>query len=149
MNRRSHLVMFVVAALALLVGAPSAMYWLHRRSRPVDPKPIVKAIQAFCRDQRTAGKAVPENIALRDLVAAGYLEASDVRAFDGIEVSISTTADEKGDEIRPQSVLIRARLPDGTEVLGLGDGSAAQVTGKASTAQVTGKPLPRAAKGGE
>jgi|KBSSwiStaDraftv2_1062776.scaffolds.fasta_scaffold119103_2 hypothetical protein len=131
MNKRRRWLMFVVATL--LAGAPWAMYWVNRSSRQVDPKRIIEAVQGFCRDQRTTGKAIPENIALRELVASGYLKAGDVRAFDGIEVTIYTT----GDETRPQSVLIRARLPDGTEMLGLADGS---------TAQVTGKALPRAAK---
>jgi len=59
---------------------------------------------------------------LRELVSSGYVAAKDVRAFEGMGVTISLTADAT----RPQDILIRIRLADGTVLAGLGDGSAAR-----------------------
>ena len=50
------------------------------------------------------------------------LEA-DVSGFAGIKVSANLLADES----RPQEILLRDRLPDGHEIVALGDGNVRQV----------------------
>lgn len=59
-------------------------------------------------------------MSLRELVRGGYVAANDVRAFDGMDVIISLAADET----RPQDILIRVRMPDGSVIAAFADGSA-------------------------
>src|SRR5262249_55665590 len=98
-------------------------YWQRQQAVLQDPSKIVAAVQAFSRDQPAHGRALPASVSLRELVKGGYVAADDVRAFDGMDVTISLTADET----RPQEILIRVRLPDGSVIAALGDGSAQQL----------------------
>jgi hypothetical protein len=81
------------------------------------------AVHAFARDQATRGRALPAWVSVGELVAGGYIASSDVPAFDGMEFSFSLTPNET----RPQDILIRVRLPDGSVIAQLGDGSIQQL----------------------
>lgn len=121
-----RILLISVAAIAVLVGAPFAVERFQDRKPGVDPQPIIRAIEAFCRDRTAAGKATPASISFRELVAGGYLAASEIRAFAGLDVSVSTNADET----RPQSIMMRVRLPDGMEIDLHADGSTGEVVGR-------------------
>jgi len=112
-----------LVAVAVAACVALTAYW--QRQQPVlkDGSKLIAAVQAFSRDKTTGGEALPASVSLRELVSGGYIAASDVRAFDGMEVTISLAADET----RPQETLIRVRLPDGTVIAGLTDGSAQQI----------------------
>src|SRR5262249_8774985 len=99
--------------------------FIHR-DRTMDTAKLITAIQAFSRDHAARGQQLPSTVSLRELVVGHYLGAADVRAFDGMEVSFSLTADES----RPQQIMIEARLPDGTRIATLADGSATQLPRK-------------------
>ena len=61
------------------------------------------------------------------LVSRGYLTADDVKAFEGMDVSISLTTDES----HPSKILMSARLPDGSTTVVMDDGSIQQFSSKA------------------
>src|SRR5207247_1349837 len=113
-----------LAALAIAVCMALTTYW--QRQQPVlrDESKIVAAVQAFSRDKTKGGQALPASVSLQELVNGGYIAASDVRAFEGIDVTISLALDAT----RPQQVFIRARLSDGAVIAGLADGSAQQLS---------------------
>jgi len=81
------------------------------------------AVQEFSQDQKAHGRTLPASVSLQELVNGGHVSVKDVRAFDGLDLMISLTADAT----RPQDILIRVRLPDGRLLAGLADGSAGQV----------------------
>ncbi len=112
-----------LVAVAIAACVALTAYW--QRQQPVfkDTSKLIAAVQAFSRDKTAGGQALSGSVSLRELVSRGYIAASDVRAFDGMEVTISLAADET----RPQKILIRVRLPDGTVIAGLADGSAQQI----------------------
>jgi hypothetical protein len=107
-------IVFVVV-LVLVVSA----YW-ERKQTPFQNAPkLISALQAFSRDQAAAGRRLPPEVSVDDLLRGGYLTTNDVRAFEGMEVTFSTQADES----HPQMILARARMPDGQFICALADGS--------------------------
>jgi hypothetical protein len=108
--------------LAVLLCLALSTYW--ERSQPVfDSAPkLTSAVQAFARDLTARKAQLPRTVSLRALLDGGYIAASDVRAFEGMEVQISLAADET----QPQQILISARLPDGSVTALMGDGSVQQ-----------------------
>jgi hypothetical protein len=93
--------------------------WQHQQPAFNDVSGLISAMQMFSRDLTARGQPLPATVSLRELVGSGYIAASDVRAFDGMDVMISLTADES----QPQEVRIRVRGPDGTVTTLLADGS--------------------------
>ena len=85
-------------------------------------------MQAFSRDLRARGQPLPATVSLSQLVSGGYISAGEVRAFDGVEVSISLPTDNSG--ANPQEILISARLQDGTVNALMADGSVQQLSAK-------------------
>jgi hypothetical protein len=107
-------IVFVVV-LVLVVSA----YW-ERKQTPFQNAPkLISALQAFSRDQAAAGRRLPPEVSVDDLLRGGYLTTNDLRAFEGMEVTFSTQADES----HPQMILARARMPDGQFICALADGS--------------------------
>lgn len=121
-----RLVIFIVLAIAVaaMVGAVVTAHW--ERKQPVfrDAPKLLGAMRAFSQDLKRKGGPLPPAVSLSDLVTGSYIAASDVHAFDGMEVRIWLTADED----HPSLVLMSARLPDGTVAVLLGDGSVQQVS---------------------
>ena len=113
--------LLVVVSIAAFVALPA--YWQQPQPVLQDPSKLMLAVQKFSQDQKAHARVVPAAVSLRELVSSGYFVPEDVRAFDGMEVTISLTADET----RPQDILIRVRLPDGTVLAGMADGSASQL----------------------
>ena len=112
-----------LVAVAIVACVALTSYW--QRQQPVlkDASKLVAAVQGFSRDRTAAGQTLPASVSLRELIGGGYVAASDVQAFDGMEVTISLVADET----RPQEILIRVRLPDGSVIAAMADGSAQQL----------------------
>jgi len=124
-----HLLVLLGAGLLLLavISLTLESYW--KRQQPVfhDMTKLVTALRAFSRDQFIHGKGLPSTISLNDLVTAGYLSPEDVREFDGIELTFSNSAINSATNEGAQQVMIHARLPDGTVLALLADGSVQQV----------------------
>ena len=89
--------------LVLVVSA----YWERKQTPFQDAPKLISALQAFSRDQAAAGRRLPPEVSLQDLLRGGYLTTNDVRAFEGMEVAFSTQADES----HPLMILARARMP--------------------------------------
>jgi len=58
------------------------------------------------------------------LISGGCLATNDVHGFDGMEVTISLSANEA----YPQSILIHVRMAEGTQVVLMADGSIQQLS---------------------
>ena len=80
---------------------------------------LVIAAQGYCRDHVSTKQAFPSTVSLQTLVESGYISARDVRAFDGMNVTIFPT----DVDTYPQSKLIDVQLRDGRLVIALADGS--------------------------
>ena len=91
---------------------------------PMDSAKLFSALEAFSQDRRDAALPIPASLTLRELVASGYLGTNDVRAFEGTEVTFQLDSDLT----RPQEVMIRVKLRDGTQMVLLGDGSVQRVS---------------------
>jgi hypothetical protein len=117
--RRLLVIAFAGIALVVILFLAVSAYW-QRKQTPFQNAPkLASALQAFSRDQEAAGRRLPPEISLQDLLRGGYLTTNDVRAFEGVEVTLSTQADES----HPQMILARARMPDGQLICLLADGS--------------------------
>ena len=130
-----RLILYLVLAVAIAVAGFLGITAYSTRQPPVfeNSAKLIAAMQAFARDHETLGKPLPSTVTIRELVDGGYLKATDVRVFEGMEVSLSFTADET----RPQEIMVSARLPDGTIHCLMADGSALQVTEQAYRKQVS------------
>jgi hypothetical protein len=107
-----------IALVVVLVLAVSA-HWEHQQIPFQNAPKLISALQAFSRDQAAAGRRLPPEVSLQDLLRGGYLTTNDVRAFEGMDVAFSTQAEES----RPEMILARARMPDGQFICVLADGS--------------------------
>ena len=113
--------LLVVAAVVICVALVS--HW--QRSEPAfkDAPNLVAAAQAYSRDQAARGQPLAASVSLRELISGGYITTNEVRAFDGMDVTVSPTASDTN----PQAILIHVRMPDGTEIAALADGSVQQL----------------------
>ena len=118
MSRKAAFLL-VAGLIACLVGGAFALIAYWQRPQPVDAPAIAKAVSDFCKAQRANNAALPPSITLQELVKAGYLRKEAIRGFGDTEVRISLQIDENN----PEAVLMEARLPDGSQVNALGDGS--------------------------
>jgi hypothetical protein len=112
-----------VVAIAALVSV--TLTACSEAKKPVfDSAPkLIAAAQAFARDHQAGEQPLPPTVSLRELLEGGYLEATEVRAFEGMEVEISLSADAE----QLQQILVSAQLPDGTKITLMGDGSVQQL----------------------
>jgi len=111
----------LLLALTTILSVALLFYW---KRQPVlrDPAKILTALQAYARDQKAHGHALPPSVSLQELIAGGYITGNDVGAFEGMDVTIALSVDET----RPQDILMRVRMPDGRVVILHADGSAEQ-----------------------
>jgi hypothetical protein len=117
---RSFLVFLAWAiAVVVVVCVSLTTYWQWKQPVFRDAPKLMTAIHAFSHDLMARAQPLPATVDLRALVSGGYISASDVRAFDGMEVTISL----KADEANPQEILMRVRLPDGSLTALMADGS--------------------------
>jgi hypothetical protein len=103
---------------------------MHRQqTQPAQAQSLLKdvtgltlAAQSYSRDHVSRGQPLPSSISLQDLVNSGYISAADIRAFDGMIVTIYPI----DVDTYPQSVLIRMQLSDGRQITAMADGSIQQ-----------------------
>src|SRR6267142_808689 len=120
--KRYAILALVGFATVIAISLAFDTYW--QRKQPVfkNAPQLISALQAFAHDRVARNQPLPPSVSLPDLVAGGYLTTNDVRAFQGMEISFSTSADDT----YPQSILAVARTPDGNEIVLLADGSVQQ-----------------------
>ena len=115
----------VVAIIALLTVTGVALLAsllypvLYPPARAFNGARLFEAVQRYRADLVARDSALPATVSLRELTNQGYLHARDVAAFAGLETTITLAASES----RPQEILMRARFPDGDELVALADGS--------------------------
>jgi len=116
-----RLIVFLASAIAVAVVVCVVLTTYWQRKQPVfrDAPKLMSAMQAYSRDLSARGQPLPATVSLRELVSGGYISASAVHAFDGMDVTITL----KADEADPQAILMRARLPDGSVTALMADGS--------------------------
>jgi hypothetical protein len=127
MKKKRLIILGVLAALIVAYIISIVPNFRHRaewkrtvaalRSLPHDR--LTAAIQAFVRDRKTTDTTAP----LRELVSGGYLRADEVGGLADRDVSVSLVADET----TPQTVWIRVRASDGSDIVLLADGSIQKV----------------------
>ena len=122
--RRLLIIACAGIAIMVIVALAGSAYW-ERKQRPFQNAPkLISALQGFSRDQIARGQRFPPEISLQDLLRGGYLTTNDVRAFEGMEVTFSTQADDS----HPEMFLAYARTPDGQFICALADGSVQQLS---------------------
>jgi hypothetical protein len=121
--RRLIFVVCSLVAAAAVVCIVLVFHW--QRSPPVvkDALKLTAAVQAFSQDLASRRKPLPASVSLRELINGGYLATNDVHSFDGMDVTISLSASEAS----PQSILIHVRMPDGSQIVLMADGSVQQL----------------------
>ncbi len=82
---------------------------------------IVAASKAYANALHSRGLPVPASVPVSELVRPGLLEARDVIAFEGLDASIVLKTN--GAVYLPQTVLMRVRMGDGSDVVLYADGS--------------------------
>jgi hypothetical protein len=126
-----HPLIIVFLAFFIVLGANQLSIWvngryLHPPGMGFDGPKLSAAVAAYKHVLEGSGTPVPDTVSLAQLLNRGLLKPEDVRAFAGWQVSISL----KADEAAPQAVLMRARRPDGDQLVLLTDGSVQQVKSK-------------------
>ena len=106
----------------MAVVLAASAYW-ERQQKPFQNAPrLISALRAFSREQVAGGRPLPPEVSVWDLLRGGYLTTNEVAAFEGMDLTFSTQADDT----HPQTVLARARTPDGQFICLLADGSVGQ-----------------------
>ncbi len=125
MKTRRFMVCSISAiAVAIVVCVALKICWPQKQPVFKDAPKLVSAMHAFAHDLTAKGRPLPATVSLRELVSGGYIAAGDVHAFDGMEVTISLHADEAD----PQDIVMQARMPDGSVVALIADGSVASLS---------------------
>jgi Flp pilus assembly protein CpaB len=116
--RRLIVIAGLLVAVAVFISVALISHWQHSQTFKYLPK-VVLAAQTYSQDRIAHGQTLPASVSLRDLVASKYVSAEDVREFDGMDVTVYPTTNDAD----PQSILVRVRMPDGTQIAAMGDGS--------------------------
>lgn len=110
------------ATLAITVMSLIYLRFAGAATGRVDAPKILAAARAYAQSLTADGTPIPASVNLRDLVARGRLLPGDISGFAGMEVTATLAIAPN----RPQEVLMRARLPNGDEMVALADGSVHQ-----------------------
>ena len=86
------------------------VYWQYSRTWINSSARLAMAVESYSRDYVSRGQHLPSSATLQDLVNGGYISAGEVRAFDGLEVTIYPTVSTD-----PRAILVRVRMPDGVQ----------------------------------
>jgi hypothetical protein len=115
----------VAAAVAIMVAAGLVYVFVVSKepSAKFNGAAIVAAARAYTRDLQTRKQPVPKSVTLDDLVASHFLKPEETAAFRGMNATVMLTSADSG----PQSVLMRVHLPEGGDIVLLGDGRVQQV----------------------
>src|SRR5581483_487864 len=113
-----HIVFILAGVLAIVIAG--FVFFRPSGSGKVDGPKIIAAAHRYTGELRSKGAPVPPSVQLEELIGKGFLKREDVSGFNGIEVSVYLTADTNQPGI---PVLMRAHMPDGHDVVVLGDGT--------------------------
>jgi hypothetical protein len=114
---KTQRLMLIVAAV-LLMSAALYFYWQHTRMRVNSSVRLAMAVESYSRDYVSRGQRLPSSVTFQDLVNGGYISAREVRAFNGMKVTMYPTVSTD-----PRTVLVRVRMPDGAQYVTMVDGS--------------------------
>ena len=121
--RRLILIAGLLIAVAAYASCLLVSQWEHSQSFKSLPK-LVAAMQTYSHDQVSHGRPLPSSVTLQDLVGGGYVSTNEVRDLGGADVTFYPTVSDSD----PQAVLVRVRMPDGSQTVGLADGSVQSVS---------------------
>jgi hypothetical protein len=116
--RRLILIIGSLVLVAALASWLLVSHWQHSQSFKSLSK-LTAAMQTYSHDQVSHGRPLPSSVTLQDLVGGGYVSTNEVRDLDGADVTFYPTVSESD----PQAVLVRVRMPDGSQTVALSDGS--------------------------
>ncbi|HWY76719.1 MAG TPA: hypothetical protein VN281_13940 [Verrucomicrobiae bacterium] len=113
-----HVVFVLVGLVAVVVAG--LIYFSPSGSGRVDASKIIAAARVYTAELRSRGAPLPASVTLEELIGKGYLKRDDVSGFKGVEVEVYLV----GNTNQPgPPVLMRARMPDGHDMVVLSDGS--------------------------
>lgn len=108
----------VAVMTGLIVVAAAGYLFLGSSSpSPVNGFMIIAAAHNYTHALVQRHVLVPQSVPLQTLVDQGLLKPDDIGAFQGLEATIFLTAPTNG-----PPVLMRVRMPDGTDYVLLADG---------------------------
>ena len=117
-NRRLILVAGLLVVLAAIGSVLLVSHWQKSRSFKGLSK-LAAAMQTYAHDQLSHGRTLPSSVKLQDLPGGGYISPDEVRDLGGADVTFYPTVNESD----PQAVLVRVRMPDGSQIFAVADGS--------------------------
>lgn len=121
--KRISIAVAVLTGLVLLAAAIYAFLGVSS-TPPINGLKIIAAAHAYTQALRLSHVPVPHTVSLQSLVNQKLLLPADLGPFQGMDGSISLTADPKEGA---QAVLMRVHMPDGADLVLLADGSAQEV----------------------
>jgi len=110
--------LMLITLAVLMVSAALYFHWQHSRMRINSSVRLALAVESYSRDYVSRGQRLPSSVTFQDLINGGYISVKEVRAFDGMEVTMYPTV-----STNPRTVLVRVRMPDGTQYVTMADGS--------------------------
>jgi hypothetical protein len=114
----------LAAAIGAAIGGYLFFAYLQRPQPSLqEAAAFVRLVDSFVVARTRRGQPCPASVQLRDLVEGGFVTQSTAQRFDGSEIVVSQTRDER----RPQDMLVRLRLRDGHLIALLVDGSVQQL----------------------
>lgn len=120
-----RVILITVAAFLLMLAGGLAYVRTHSPHPGTgEYRAVMAAASAYAEQCQAKGQPVPESVTLHELAAAGLVSDAALRSFEGLEVTVSLRREEGTPWNGP---LMRVRLPDGTEIAALNDGSVRQV----------------------
>ena len=122
-NRRLILIAGALVAIASLATWFFISYWQHSEKTFNILPELAAAEERYLHDHAFPGQPLPASVTLQDLLGGGYISAGDVRSLDGADVTFYPAATN----LTPQSVVVRVRLSDGSQIVALADGSVQQL----------------------
>jgi hypothetical protein len=92
-------------------------------SLPANGPKIIAAARDYGRALKQAHSPIPQSVPLQTLIDQGLLQPADVGSFQGLDANISLTSSSDS----AHTILMRVHMPDGLDLVLLGDGSAQEV----------------------
>ena len=115
--------LLIVAVVIVAVGATAFVvlesYWAHHQPPLKDLSVVLTALRHYSDDKVAAHKPIPDKVSMQDLVESGYLKPEIAAEFKEVDLTFFPLAAGGG----PKSVVARARLADGSQVVLRADGS--------------------------
>ncbi len=106
----------VLVALGLVGSLCLVNYWQASQPTFKDTGKLMAALNNYTRDMAQRQQAIPKTVTLDELVRAGYIDQTDVHAFEGIKLTFYPGG-------TPEGIIIRAQMPAGDEVFLMANGS--------------------------